>query len=469
MNNTYPKISLVAQVSFDSKTGKFGIVNDSNYDFIRDLSYFNKELNESVVLMDRQMFKKLSDKPVENAINIVLAEDVSDVLEDIAVYKDNIYLSKSLEGVEKMVDDYRKEGKKIFIIGGSLAGTSLYSYFLKNSSEILLSVTDNKKECSEFFPEIPSNFFIDNWDKYIGFTCISYVRNNHDFNKVDDVYNKVISEVLYNGKERPDRTGVGTLSLFGKQMVFDITKSCPLLTCKRVAWKTCIKELLWFLRGETDAKIIQKQGVKIWDGNSSREFLDNRGLQEYEEGECGPIYGWQIRRSGAPFPIKEGGTDQLSYIENLLKNDPFSRRILWNLWNPSDLDKMSLTCCHYSMQLYVSKKDDQMYLSGMVNIRSNDLFLGNPFNIFSYYVLIRILCLKYNMKPLELILSIGDAHIYKNHIQQVQEQLKRPSRPLPVLELNPQLSTKSWEEMEISDFTVTGYFPHPAIKADMAV
>ena len=183
----------------------------------------------------------------------------------------------------------------------------------------------------------------------------------------------------------------------------------------------------------------------------------------------GPLYGWQMRYFGAQYPDKEDGVDQLQYILNLLQTDPFSRRIIWNIWNPKDLDKMALTPCHYSFQLYVVKKDKNLHLSGMITIRSNDLFLGNPFNIFSYYVLIRILALKCDMVPDELIISIGDAHIYKNHIEQVKEQLTRQHRTQPIMNVNHNVKFKDWDEIYVDDFDIIGYFPHKSIKAKMAI
>ncbi len=426
-----PKISIFATVLFDEKKGIFIQTGDVEQCF-KSFDFFQKNPNDNMVIVDENN-KNLNNEIVKHLIS----------------------------------------SKRNIIIIGCLEKENRYQEIFNHCDEICLSVktvsSSHKQKGS--FPLIKPNFQLKENGKCDDFTCLLYQKDS-SFDKgknVDNVYNDVVREVLINGLERTDRTSVGTVSLFGKRMVFDISQNCPLLTCKRVPWKSCIKELLWFIRGETDAKILQKQGVKIWDGNSSREFLDNRGLTDYDEGECGPIYGWQIRRSGAPYPDPEGGVDQLLYIENLLKTDPFSRRILWNLWIPSDLPKMSLTCCHYAFQLYVTKKDDQLYLSGMVNLRSNDLFLGNPFNIFSYYVLIRILCIRTKMKPLELILNIGDAHIYKNHMLQVKEQIERINRSLPVLNINPSVYGKNWEDIKIEDFSLVGYFPDTSIKAPMAV
>lgn len=306
---------------------------------------------------------------------------------------------------------------------------------------------------------------------------------NSIHNQHDDEYAKLLKYVLENGKERYDRTGTGTISTFAPpSMRFDIANSVPLLTTKRMAWKGIIKELLWFLRGDTDARILQKDGVRIWDGNSSKEFLKKRGLP-YTEGVLGPVYGWQFRRFGATYDEKFsdgknitqeqckelGGFDQLKYVENLLKTDPFSRRIYINLWNANDLDKMALPPCHLGINLYVEEDDEmQKWLSGHIYIRSNDMFLGNPFNIFSYTVFIYILSKRCDMKPKNLVISLGDAHIYKDHIEQVKQQLERTSYSAPRLIVSDRVEKVEYEDISISDFLVENYISHPSIKANMS-
>jgi thymidylate synthase len=268
--------------------------------------------------------------------------------------------------------------------------------------------------------------------------------------------------------------------MFGHQISFDISQSIPLFTTKRVPWKSCIEELLWFMRGDTDAKILQHKGVHIWDGNTSREFLDSRGLQHYDAGILGAGYGWQWRFFGANYSqafadtseidrSKIGGFDQLAYVENELRTNPFSRRIMMSYWNPTDFDKTSLLPCHFTCQFYVTERYGERYLSCHFVMRSNDLFLGNPFNIFSYAVLTYILAMRCDMKPDRLVYSVGDAHIYKNHLEQVAEQLHRSPRPFPKLRLNSEVRTKSIDNITVDDFDIVGYFPHPSIRAPMAI
>ena len=291
-------------------------------------------------------------------------------------------------------------------------------------------------------------------------------------------YLDLLSNVLNNGQERIDRTGVGTISLFSPdQLRFDLTgNKLPLLTTKKVGYKTVIKELLWFLRGDTDANILKKQNVHIWDGNSSLEFIKSRNL-EYSEGIIGAGYGFQFRHFGAEYLEKYadtskvdtsqiGGFDQVKYIENLLKTDPFSRRIFMSTWNPKDLDKMTLPPCHISANFYV---DNQGGLGCHMYQRSVDTFLGLPFNIASYALLTILLAKKCNLKPKELIISFGDVHIYKNHVKQVETQLKRCVYDPPTVKVDDSVVTKDYHEITCDDFVVCNYLYHPNIKAEMAI
>lgn len=455
-------ITLIAAGSYNDKTGKLGIGYKGGipWKIPSDLAHFKKITKGHVVVMGRKTFESIGSVPLPDRINLVLSNTLSSSTDNLLCLNLNDLLDK--------VTYYNLNNHSVYIIGGE----EVYKYFLPSCQKIILSSVHKSYDCDTFFPEIPMYFNIASHTKYPEFTVIEYYRNHGvicENEKFDLSYKKLLNTILLSGNSRHDRTGTGTISVFGEQIKLDISNHCPLLTTKKVAWKTCIKELLWFLRGETDAKILQKQNVHIWDGNTSREFLDKRGLTDYPEGELGPGYGWQIRRSGANFPDPTGGVDQLQQIEELLDKDPFSRRIMWNLYVPADLEKMALLPCHYAFQLYVTQKNDSLYLSGIVNMRSNDLFLGNPFNIFSYYILIRLLAIRHNMKPDTLILNIGDLHIYNNHIDAVYEQLSRPFRTSPVLNINTDIKQKKWEDITIEDFELIGYFPHPNIKAKMAI
>ena len=254
---------------------------------------------------------------------------------------------------------------------------------------------------------------------------------------------------------------------------FDISHSIPVLTTKKVPWKMAVEELLWMLSGSTDTKELEKKGINIWKGNTSKEFLKNQGL-DYPEGQLYYGYGHQIRNAGGTINEKDGtllekGFDQLMYIENELKTNPFSRRILWNLWTANQIDKMPLPPCHVMIEFYVEQINDVKYLSGMVMFRSNDNFLGLSWNIIFYSTLIYILAVKCGMSPKELIINIGDAHIYSNHVNQVTEQLTRTVKSQPVLKVNKDIKNKDYKDITIDDFELIGYYPHPRIKAPMAI
>jgi thymidylate synthase len=227
------------------------------------------------------------------------------------------------------------------------------------------------------------------------------------------------------------------------------------------------------MRGDTDASVLQRAGVHIWDGNTSREFLDNRGLQHLPEGDIGAGYGHQWRRFGGiyrdcktPPAPEDGGVDQLAYLLEELRTNPFSRRIFMSAWNPEDLCNVALPPCHVSAQFYV---DSSGGLSCHMYQRSVDAFLGFPWNILSYSVFTYIIAAKVGLRPNELIVSTGDTHIYTNHLAQVETQLAREPYAWPQLQMSAAVATKSFEELQLADFEVVNYQSHPFIKADMAV
>jgi len=265
---------------------------------------------------------------------------------------------------------------------------------------------------------------------------------------VHDPYHELLTHVLTNGKERTDRTGTGTISLFGAQARFDLRESFPLITTKKVHIKSIIHELLWFLRGETNVRSLQAHGVTIWD-----EWAD-------PDGNLGPIYGAQWRSwRGA-----DGKTyDQIAEVVRLIKEEPDSRRLIVSAWNVADISRMALPPCHVLFQFYVCDG----HLSCQLYQRSADLFLGVPFNIASYSLLTLMIAQATSLKAGEFIHTFGDLHIYKNHLEQVRLQLSRTPRPFPKMRLNP--ARKNIDEFLYEDFTLEGYDPWPAIKAPVAV
>lgn len=261
-------------------------------------------------------------------------------------------------------------------------------------------------------------------------------------------YLDLLEKIINTGTVKQDRTGVGTKSIFGHQMRFDLSEGFPLLTTKKVHLKSIIYELLWFINGDTNVKYLQDHKVTIWD-----EWAD-------ENGDLGPIYGHQWRSWPAPDGRK---IDQLAEVIETIKHNPDSRRMLVCAWNPGEVDKMALPPCHCLFQFYVAEGK----LSCQLYQRSADTFLGVPFNIASYALLTMMIAQCCGLSPGEFIHTTGDTHIYLNHLEQVHEQLSRTPRALPKMRLNPEV--KSVFDFKYEDFTLEGYDPWPAIKAPVAV
>ena len=291
-----------------------------------------------------------------------------------------------------------------------------------------------------------------------------------DFQHPEEAYLNLLRKILNEGDKRPDRTGVGTLSLFAQRMEFDLEKGFPLITTKRVWFKAIVEELLFFISGKTNTKILEATGINIWKGNTSAEFLASRKL-EYAEGDMGPGYSFQWRHAGAPYSgcnetYSGMGVDQLSKLIDGLKADPYGRRHIVSAWNVADIDKMALPPCHILYQFYVSDG----HLDCMFYQRSADMFLGVPFNIASYALLTIIIGRLTGYRPRRLIAELGDAHIYLNHIEQVKEQLDRSPYLLPTVILDERIDiNSSIDDIRSTDIKLEGYSSWPAIKAEMAV
>ena len=261
-------------------------------------------------------------------------------------------------------------------------------------------------------------------------------------------YLELLDHVMKNGVEKTDRTGTGTISTFGYQMRFDLEKGFPVLTTKKLHLRSIIYELLWFLRGETNVKYLQDKGVKIWNA-----WAD-------EDGELGPVYGYQWRS----WPSADGRhIDQISRVIETIKSNPDSRRHLVSAWNVGEIEKMALPPCHIFFQFYVAEGK----LSCQLYQRSADIFLGVPFNIASYSLLLLMMAQVTGLQPGEFIHTFGDAHIYLNHTEQVREQIGREPYQLPVMKLNSQ--RKSIFDFEYEDFVLENYCAHPHIKGEISV
>lgn len=261
-------------------------------------------------------------------------------------------------------------------------------------------------------------------------------------------YLDMLNYIKENGVEKEDRTGTGTISVFGYQNRYDLSKGFPLLTTKKVHWPSIVHELLWFIKGDTNVKYLQDNNVRIWN-----EWAD-------ENGDLGPVYGYQWRH----WTNSRGQEiDQLQNVIDQIKNNPDSRRIIISAWNAGDLDKMALAPCHAFVQFYVANGK----LSCQLYQRSADVFLGVPFNIASYSLLTHMIAQVCDLEVGEFIHTFGDLHIYKNHIQQVDLQLTREPKNLPQIKLNPEI--KNIEDFTYEDIELIGYDPHPLIKGTVSV
>jgi thymidylate synthase len=277
-------------------------------------------------------------------------------------------------------------------------------------------------------------------------------------------YLDLLRRILNDGRDRSDRTGTGTRAIFGHQMRFDLREGFPLLTTKKLHTKSIFEELIWFLSGSTDVKPLQDRGVRIWNEWATAEQTARFGRKE---GDLGPVYGHQWRNFGAT-QLEDGsyahdGVDQIKRVLSTIRENPSSRRLIVTGWNPKEADLVALPPCHTLFQFYVQDGE----LSCQLYQRSGDVFLGVPFNIASYALLTMMIAHVSNLKVGEFIHTLGDAHLYKNHLEQAKEQLARTPRPLPKMILNPEV--KDLFAFKLEDFKLEGYDPLPHIKAEVSV
>lgn len=451
-----------------SKNLGIGKNNKLPWNIKEDLKHFKELTVNNIVVMGRKTYFSLPEKnrPLPNRINIIITNNPND-------YKntENIIFT-NLENFYKCIQNVKK---KIFIIGGQ----EIYKLFINETTKMHLTYIDKNYDCDVKFPSF-KNFEIKNYsenyyseNENCNYRFITLIKNDNIQNELP--YLELVKDIIRKGHERLDRTGVGTKGLFGKQIRFDISKNIPILTSKYISWKSVIKELLWFLKGSTNANELNKEGVKIWNGNTTRDFLDKRGLDNYQIGDIGPMYFFQIYHFNAEYygfnhNYENQGFNQMEILYNGLKNDPFSRRHLLTTYNPIAIEKSVLAPCHgIVIQFYVEEYNNEKYLSCHMYQRSVDVFLGLPFNILSYAVLTHIIAFQLDMIPKELIISTGDTHIYKNHIEQIKKQLGNDLYAFPILKLNNCIKTKKLSQINIEDFDIIGYFSNEKIKGEMAI
>lgn len=421
-----------------------------------DMQYFKKITTgngNNAVLMGRKTFETLS-KPLPNRLNIILTRNIPNDNKN-----ENVFFCSNIEDAVKECNLRNKE--EIFVIGGA----QIYNFVFENFSKYIKKI---------YFTKIHEHYDGDvtlppfNWDY---FQLVSSCRDEKEkkveyliYEQQDALleeyqYLDLISKTL----QQPD------LCSFGNFMQFDLKKGFPLLTTKKMFLRGVIEELLWFLRGETNSNILKEKNVHIWDKNGSREYLDSVGLAHHKQGDLGPVYGFNFRHYGASYINSDTdytgqGTDQVQYVLNLIKNEPSSRRILLNLWNPNQLDQVALPACHV---LYQFKVHDHK-LSCCLYQRSGDIGLGIPFNIASASLLTFIFAHLSNLGVGTLSHCIGDAHIYKEHVECLQEQLRRKPFCFPILKIESRGQEKV-EDFKVDDFIIRGYQSHEQIKMPLVV
>ena len=440
----------------------------------------------NAVIMGRKTWESIPSKyrPLPGRLNVVLSKNTN-VRQELAI-PDEVIIAESLENalIQLAEPDMVQNIEDVFVIGGGSVYTeAIKSIFCKKI--YLTSIENNFEGIDTFFPVIPANMYqlayyseakeekgtVYRFTRYerLSQTFLCGVTEASETNAEEQQYLDALKDIMENGVIRGDRTGTGTISKFGVQMRYSLRNNTfPLLTTKRVFWRGVAEELLWFVKGCTNANELKEKDIHIWDGNGSREFLDSRGLQHREEGDLGPVYGFQWRHFGAEYTDMHAdytgkGVDQLkACVETIIRN-PEDRRIIFSAWNPADLDKMALPPCHMFCQFYVANGE----LSLQMYQRSADMGLGVPFNIASYSLLLVMMAQVCGLQPGEFVHTIGDAHIYLNHLDALKEQVKRRPRAFPKIEINSEIN--DIDAFKFSDFKIVGYSPDKTIKMKMAV
>ena len=519
----------------------------------KDLSYFRQlttstthPLYKNAVIMGRKTWESLSMRPLSYRLNVIVSNTLFQTHENNVKYvkslTDGLELVHNIESNEQyndMISEYDSKIENCYIIGGAaLYDEALNSQFINSCKAIHMTIVRgvpsdwcnvysnrlreiislNRTNIQNIKWESISNEFITDKDSsnhnelktqlkthmiQYGFHKLS----SDSFFKAKSVpqsivvlaspheeyqYLDLIRKIINHGIRKDDRTGTGTLSIFGASMRFSLRQNAfPLLTTKRVFWRGVVEELLWFIRGETNSKTLSAKNIHIWDGNGSRAHLDAAGLTNYQEGELGPVYGWQWRRFGDEYAKSnfsdddhsdddhyrndhksDTSIDQLSEVIDMIRNNPNSRRIIMSAWNPCDLKKMALPPCHVMSQFYISNGE----LSCQMYQRSADMGLGVPFNIASYALLTCIIAHITGLKPGEFVHVIGDAHIYLNHVKPLETQIQREPKKFPTLNIsqNVKWNDRTFHTYDnlianFEDFKINDYLPHPRIEMEMSV
>lgn len=457
-------------VSIDSKNGmaknkEIPWNNASDMKFFRETT-MGVGSGKNAIIMGRVTYENIpeNNRPLAGRKCIVISSTwKQENHPEINIYPS---LVEALTGLGAMINSYNE----IFIAGGEQLFSEAISKFLYLCDKVYVTRFKDDYKCDQNFPFDQIKHFEVNETKTRDYNrSLYFVKVKHD----EYQYLDLIQKIKDKGEPKPDRTGIGTTSLFGEaQMVFDIRDSLPIITTRKIPFELIIKELLFFISGKTDTKLLEEQKVRIWRDNTSRKFLDSRGLKKLNEGDMGAGYGYQWRHWNAPYEgchadYKEKGIDQLKNLIKGIRDDPFARRHILTAWNPEQIDQMALPPCHMSCQFNVS--GDRKFLDCMLVQRSFDVFLGGPWNITSYCILTYMIAHITGLRPRKFIHSIGDAHIYNNHGAQINTLLKRTPRPFPRLSFRTSQRIHEIDDFTFDNFIIEGYNSWPAISGDMAI
>lgn len=480
-----------------------GIDDKLAYRIPEDLQSFQKITQEctsgkqNAVIMGRLTWESLPEKsqPLPGRLNVILSR-TSENLTDLKKHESQSILVRNNLSSVIIELQLRSNIEQIFIIGGgqiyqqalqlndidkiyiTQVESNLTSEHCENNHQIIYGpylgsqyspISSGQIKTSQGKIYCKNNKYESTFLNYRFMIFQNTLKISSQKKHPEYQYLDLLKEVITKGHRRETRNAF-TYSIFGHRMEFDLSQQIiPILTTKRVAIKTAIKELLWFISGDTSNETLQKNGVHIWDGNSSREYLDSLGMTARKEGDLGPVYGFQWRHSGAKYvdfqsDYRGQGVDQLQQAVDMLKENPFSRRNIVCAWNPSDLSEMALPPCHLMFQWYVEENNR---LSLQMYQRSGDSFLGVPFNIASYSMLIHMVAWVTGLTPGRFIHIIGDFHAYEEHLEAIQEQLEREPYPFPTVHFKRPISNIN--DFNLEDIEIKDYQCHKTIKAKMVV
>jgi dihydrofolate reductase / thymidylate synthase len=444
-------------VAICKKNNGIGFKNHIPWNLKKELKYFKSittKGKKNVVIMGRNTWESLPIKPLPDRVNVVITSS------------DNIDNSEAIvfKTLDQAYESY-KDYDNINVIGGE----RLYQEALNHNNLDFVFVTEIYKEfeCDKFFPKLDPKLNLINISNFYEENNIFYRQKvyNYKFSELQNLeeinYLNLLRKIIKNGERVQSRNAI-TYRIFSNVLTYDLRDTFPILTTKRVYWKGILEEMLWFISGSTNANKLSDKKVKIWEPNSSREFLDLRGLQHYDVGDIGPTYGFNFRNFGAEYKgmnHKYQGFDQIKYLINEIKTNPTSRRLIIDLWNPCDFDKTALPPCVFMYQFFVS----QGKLSCQLYQRSADSFPANHWNTTSCSLFIHMIAHVCGLQPDKLIHITGDTHIYEEHLEQVKEQLERKPKPFP--KLNIKRKVENIEDFKAEDFELIDYTPEKTIKA----